>query len=199
MKEQYLNLKNENEKLKDSAGTSNRGKISLIEKISFLFKYKKYFDKYGKDNVFRHVEIKKTPGSYFEIGSNCTFDNRCVFLLTKPSPKLCIGSNVTIGRNTIVSIKGQCCIGDFTLIGPFVQITDNNHSIKRNNLIKYQLSSIENVDIGEDCWIGSGAKILAGVTIGNGAVIGANAVVTHDIPPFAIAVGVPARVIKYRE
>ena len=58
---------------------------------------------------------------------------------------------------------------------------------------------IKPVTIGCDCWIGSGARILAGVTIGNGAVIGANAVVTHNIPDFALAVGVPARVIKYRE
>ena len=79
-----------------------------------------------------------------------------------------------------------------------VQITDNNHTTDGNNLIKYQLSTIKSISIGQDCWIGSGAKILAGVTIGNGAVIGANSVVTKDIPPFAIAVGSPARVIKYR-
>lgn len=70
---------------------------------------------------------------------------------------------------------------------------------KGDNLIKYQRSSIKRVDIGQDCWIGSGARILAGVSIGNGAVIGANAVVTKDVSPFAVVGGCPARIIKFRE
>jgi len=52
--------------------------------------------------------------------------------------------------------------------------------------------------IGHDVWIGHGVTVTAGVTIGTGACIGAGAVVTREIPPYAIAVGVPARVIKYR-
>lgn len=122
-----------------------------------------------------------------------------MLLLTKPHPELHIGNFVTIGRGTIISVKDKLCIGDYTLIGPNVQITDNNHSTRRDNLIKYQRSVIKPIIIGQDCWIGSGAKVLAGVTIGNGAVVGANAVVTHDVPPFAIVGGVPAKVIKYRE
>ncbi len=52
--------------------------------------------------------------------------------------------------------------------------------------------------IEDDCWLGFGVKVLDGVTIGKGSVIGAGAIVTKDIPPFSIAVGVPARVIKSR-
>ncbi len=52
--------------------------------------------------------------------------------------------------------------------------------------------------IGNDVWIGRGATIMGGVRIGNGAVIGANAVVTRDVPPYAVAVGSPARIVKYR-
>jgi len=55
-----------------------------------------------------------------------------------------------------------------------------------------------NVVIGNDVWIGYGAIILSGVTIGDGAVIGAASVVTHDVPPYAIVVGNPAKIIKYR-
>lgn len=145
------------------------------------------------------MTVNKTDGAYLKLGDGCTIDKGATLLLTKPNPKLIIGDNVTIGMGSIISVKATCTIGSYTLIGPYVQITDNNHSTARNNLIKFQRSQIKPVTIGCDCWIGSGARILAGVTIGNGAVIGANAVVTHDIPDFAIAVGVPARVIKYRE
>ena len=52
------------------------------------------------------------------------------------------------------------------------------------------------VSVGDDCWIGAGATILAGTTIGNGCTIGAGAVVTRDIPAFSVAYGVPARVVQ---
>jgi acetyltransferase-like isoleucine patch superfamily enzyme len=55
-----------------------------------------------------------------------------------------------------------------------------------------------NVVIGHDAWIGLGALIMSGVTIGNGAVIGARSVVTRDVPPYAVVGGVPAQVIKFR-
>jgi len=68
------------------------------------------------------------------------------------------------------------------------------------NMLCGQEESLENGDIiiKDDVWIGAQATIMSGVTIGQGAVIGAKALVTHDIPPYAIAVGIPAKVIKYR-
>ena len=149
--------------------------------------------------VRSNVKVKKTDGGILELGNYVTIDEGARILLTKPSPLLYIGDYVTIGQHVIITAKSEMHIGAYTLIGPYVQITDNNHTTRRDNLIKYQLSTIKPVNIGSDVWIGSGAKILAGVSIGNGAVIGANSVVTHDIPDFAIAVGCPAKVIKYRE
>jgi len=55
------------------------------------------------------------------------------------------------------------------------------------------------VNIGSDVWIGAGCKILGGVTIGNGCIIGAGSVVIKDLPPYSISVGNPAKVLKYRE
>lgn len=154
----------------------------------------------GSNNTIRKgVRISKTDNAVLNLGSNSVIDESAVLLLTKPAPCLEIGDYVTIGRGTIISIKDTLSIGDYSLIGPYVQITDNNHSTKRGNLIKYQKATIKPIVIGQDCWIGSGARILAGVTIGNGAVVGANAVVTKDVPPFAIVAGVPAKLIKYRE
>lgn len=198
--EKYNNIHDLNAGLTDKAGTSNfwrRG--GLLRVRNHLFQ-KKYFNSFGENNVFKQgVTIKKTDGAVLEIGSNCTFDAGATILLTKPAPKLYIGDSVTIGMGTILSAKNVMHIGSYTLIGPYVQITDNNHSTDRENLIKFQRSKIKPIQIGADVWIGSGARILAGVHIGDGAVIGANAVVVRDIPDFAIAVGVPARVIKYRE
>jgi len=54
------------------------------------------------------------------------------------------------------------------------------------------------VTVGHDCWIGTGAVIMGGVTVGTGAVVAARAVVTHDVPPYAIVAGVPARIVRYR-
>ena len=119
--------------------------------------------------------------------------------LTLPEPKLIVGNDVVIGRNSIIASKKGIKIGDFTRIGPFVQIIDHDHSFKKNQLIMNQPAKISEVQIGEDVWIGSGAKILKGVNIGNGAVIGANTVVTKDIPDYAIVGGIPAKIIKFRE
>lgn len=85
------------------------------------------------------------------------------------------------------------------MIGSDVQIIDHGHGMRRDTSIRLQKAEIGTVEIGNDVWIGAGAKILVNVKIGNGAVIGANAVVTSDIPEYAIAVGSPARVVKYRE
>ena len=55
------------------------------------------------------------------------------------------------------------------------------------------------IHIEEDAWIGAHAVILPGVTVGRGAVVGAGSVVTHDVPPYAIVAGVPARILRYRD
>lgn len=91
-------------------------------------------------------------------------------------------------------------IGDNTSIAANCYIIDSNHGIEKGKLIREQKSAVKGpVVIGEDVWLGAGVKVLSGVHIGNGAVIGAGAVVNSDIPENAVAVGVPARVIRYRK
>lgn len=99
----------------------------------------------------------------------------------------------------MITAKNLIRFGDNVLIGAYVQIIDHNHGVKVGKIIRDQSAEIGEVVIGNDVWIGAGAKVLMNCHIGDGAVIGANAVVTGDIPPNAIAVGIPARVIKYRE
>ena len=92
---------------------------------------------------------------------------------------------------------GLVTIGDHVEIGPNVSIITGEHfteiNARRENRGKEFTSEVV---IGNDCWIGANVTILAGVTIGEGCTIGAGAVVKREIPPFSIAVGVPARVIK---
>lgn len=91
-------------------------------------------------------------------------------------------------------------IGNYVIIGPYVHISDMVHEYEYYNIpIKLQglRKAYENKVIIEDgAWVGAGVRIVGNITIGYGAVIGANAVVTKDIPDHSVAVGVPARVIK---
>ncbi len=107
-------------------------------------------------------------------------------------------------------------IGKFCSIAAYTRINPGNHPTWRvtqhhstYRRIQYGFDIVDDVEffewrkkhrcvLGHDVWIGHGVTVMAGVKIGTGAVIGAGAVVTKDIPPYAIAVGVPARVIKYR-
>ncbi len=100
---------------------------------------------------------------------------------------------------------GNAIIGNYCSFGPDVKIGQSQHSI--NYYTTYQKISKKCINhsmirqpaiIENDVWIGANTVVMQGVKIGNGAVIGANAVVTRDVPEYAIAVGVPAKVIKYR-
>ena len=96
----------------------------------------------------------------------------------------------------------ELIIGDNLLTGSYVSIIDNNHG--KNKTIEEMmvppserdLYSKGPIHIGNNVWIGDKASIFGGVTIGDGAIIGANSVVTHDIPAYSVAVGNPAKVIR---
>jgi len=123
-----------------------------------------------------------------------------------------IRKNVSIGDfsyvepyTTIVSanIGKFCSIGRCCQIGPWEHPMDyisTSPEILRKILGKTELYSDipARAQIGNDVWIGSNSVIMGGVNVGNGAVIGAGAVVTKDVPDYAIVVGVPAKIIKYR-
>jgi galactoside O-acetyltransferase len=104
-----------------------------------------------------------------------------------------------IGPNVCIAGPGNIKIGKRCMIAANSGIYANNHNFTNPILpIKYQGVSRKGIVIEDDCWLGHGVTVLDGVTIGKGSVIGAGAVVTKDIPPFSVAVGTPARVIKSR-
>jgi virginiamycin A acetyltransferase len=125
---------------------------------------------------------------------------------TKPNSKFDKSSD--IGMHTYIGAGGfitKSTIGNYSTIANNVFIGQWEHDYKQialsgqlYNFNSYEKYTQDTCIIGNDVWIGVGAIVLRGVTIGDGVVIGANSVVTKDIPDYAIAVGSPAKVIKYR-
>lgn len=111
------------------------------------------------------------------------------------------GKHISVGRDVFINynltVLDVCAvdIGDRTLIGPNVSIYAAGHPIApEDRATQWEYGAP--VHIGKDVWLGGSCVILAGVTIGDGAVVGAGSVVTRDIPPNTIAVGNPARVVR---
>lgn len=137
-------------------------------------------------------------GEGFSIGRNSIIE--CTGVIRELGEKLTFGKNVGIAANAFISMRGSVSIGDNTIFGPNVAIHAENHNYNDiNTPIRLQGATRKGIKIGNDCWIGSGVKILDGVEIGDGCVIAAGAVVNKDIPPYSIAGGVPAKVIKSRK
>lgn len=115
--------------------------------------------------------------------------------------KITIGDTCYFGEYNHITSANHIAIGHHLLTGRWVTITDNGHGDTSPEQLR--LSPIERpivskgaVTIGNNVWIGDKATILPGVTIGDGAVIAANTVVTKDVPAYSVAAGNPARIIK---
>lgn len=111
---------------------------------------------------------------------------------------LTIGADTSLNKGTVVSALAQVVIGQGCRIAENVSIRDNDHRVALDSPIKDSGFVVQPVSIGDNVWIGRNATIRLGVTIGSGAVVGAHSFVNSDIPPFAIAVGTPARVMRSR-
>lgn len=139
-----------------------------------------------------------TVGNNFSLGRNSIIE--CTGVIRELGEELIIGDNVGIAANAFIAMRGKVEIGSNTIFGPGVSIHAENHNFSDvDKPIKLQGATRKGVKIGEDCWIGSKAVILDGVTIGSHSIIAAGAVVTKDIPEYCIAGGVPAKVIKMRK
>lgn len=116
-------------------------------------------------------------------------------------PSLIIETGVIIGDDCHITASNNVVIKDHVLLGKKVTITDNAHGdinldIMQTSPSRRPLVSKGPVVIGSRVWIGDKATVLPGVTIGEGSIIGANAVVTKDVPAFSVAVGIPAVVVR---
>lgn len=110
-----------------------------------------------------------------------------------------MGDNSNLGINC--KVRGPLVIGRDVMMGPNCVIITSNHrsSDTSVHMIEQGYEEPKQVTISDDCWIGINVVIVPGVTIGEGSIIGAGAVVTKDVPPYSIVGGVPAKVIKSRK
>jgi len=114
--------------------------------------------------------------------------------------QLSIGDHVVIGMHSHLIASGSIRIGSNVMTGPMCYIGGSRHGISRNGIpmIDQDTTTRGPTIIEDDVWLGSSVSVLDGVHIGKGAVVGTGAVVTKDVPPYAIVGGVPAKVIEYR-
>lgn len=156
-----------------------------------------------------HCLLKGDSLKNVKIGSGCYIDAynviECSARLEKDgkviTPELTIGSGCNLGEYNHITAVNRIVIGDNLLTGRFVLISDNSHgSFEMEELnihpSRRQIVSKGEVVIGDNVWIGDKVSVLPGVHIGNGCIIGANSVVTHDVPAYSIAAGNPAKVLK---
>jgi acetyltransferase-like isoleucine patch superfamily enzyme len=117
------------------------------------------------------------------------------------SERITLGSGVHVGERSSLwagNTRGRIVVGDKALLGPEVFVTASDYGIAWGAPIMDQATVETDVVIGSDVWLGVRATVVAGVRIGDGAVVAAGAVVTSNVPPGAIVGGVPARVIGWR-
>ncbi|MEM7127360.1 MAG: acyltransferase [Chloroflexota bacterium] len=154
-------------------------------------KYRYLFRCVGPGTIVgRWVEIVNT--SNVEIGSHCLFQDG-VYMRAGNQGWISIADRAALNSYSKLFGHGGIEIGEEAQVGPGSLITTTDHDYYDQNLE----TTFKQVTIGRRVWLGANVTVLPGVTIGEYAVIGAGAVVNRDIPPYAVAVGVPARVIKY--
>lgn len=142
------------------------------------------------------------------IGNNCLVMGR---LISRCGGRIIIGDNCYIGGDSLVGASDLISIGNYAMIAANVRIYDNNNHPTdpqrrlqmsesgdyAGELWSWKYASSEPVIIDDNVWIGECSTILKGVHIGKGAVIGCCAVVTKDVPAYAMVVGNPGRIVKY--
>jgi acetyltransferase-like isoleucine patch superfamily enzyme len=200
------------------------GLLSFIPgALGFLLRktfYKSLFAEMDGGVVIGSYVTLRCPGRV-SLGKNVFIDNNAVLDAKGVESQIRLGESVLVGKDAVlsclsskiilgedVSIGPYCFIraglapvkiGSFVTIGAHTAIVSGNPSYDRRDIpIKKQIGSTQGVTVGDDVWMGVGVRIVDGVKIGNGSVIGVGAVVIEDVPEFAIAAGVPARIIGYR-
>ena len=165
-------------------------------------KNKLIFGECGKD-VYIHSGGRIVRPRFISIGDHVRIGKN-TDILVHPKHQdlkefiLKIGNNVHIGNYNIIAARNSVVLEENILLGPGVIIIDHSHHYENVEIpVKAQeVTEGGPVRIERDCWIGANVFVFPNVTVGRHAVIGANSIVNRDIPPYSVAVGAPAKVIK---
>ena len=150
--------------------------------------------------LFEYLIREYDKTRFASIGKDTYIGHNCIFSF----PTISVGNHTYIASNCVFqSTHGKIEIGNHVMFGPGVHIHGGNHIIDTVGVymdeVKKKVGDDEPVNIGDDVWIGANAMIVGGgINIGRGAVIGAGSVVTKDVLPYSVMVGVPAKCIKMR-
>ncbi len=174
----------------------------------------------GRNVVFGQHVVLRHP-SKIRVGDNVVIDDNCLLDAKGDSNEgITIGSGVFVGRNTILSCKNgdirlgdranlgfncevfsasRVVLGEDALLAAYCYVIGGDHDFSdTSKAVLEQSRRSAGVVIGSGVWMGAGVKVLDGVRIGPHAIVGAGAVVREDVPEYAIAVGMPARVVGRR-
>jgi len=153
-----------------------------------------FYHKKGKHaSVRRSTRMDVVPFNKFELGDFSTIEDFCT--INNGVGHVIIGNESRIGMSNV--IIGPVTIGNAVIFAQNIVMSGLNHSYEDISLpISKQKETTALIIVEDECWIGANAVITAGVTIGKHSVVAAGSVVTKNIPPYSVAVGNPARVIK---
>lgn len=183
---------------------SYRNFNNMIADGYYTARWKNRFRFFGKGSRIRNNCEILNPED-ISIGNNVLINPYCMIESWRKNEfkhgSITIGNNCNLGEYTHITTTNNIVIGDNLLTGRFVLITDNSHGLNDGSDadIAPNLRAVISkgpIVIGDNVWLADKVVVLPGVSIGNGAIIAANAVVTHSIPDYAVAAGVPAKVIK---
>jgi acetyltransferase-like isoleucine patch superfamily enzyme len=181
-------------------------KLSMYKNMFYSLLVKRELKKCGINFTICHP-FNIVGARYISIGDNfqafarLRLDAVDKYLGKEYHPEIIIGNNVNINFDCHIACINNITIGNNVLFSSKVFITDHFHGEVTREALKVPpserlLFSKGPVIIEDNVWIGESAAIMPGVTIGHNSIIGANAVVVHDVPPYAIVGGVPGRVLK---
>jgi len=181
----------------DKASTRYYSYFELfLSKIKLL----KFFNKItvGKAVIIsKNVEIKITDNGKLILGDHTVIAKDASIILTKPKPLIEISRNVLIGNGSLIFAKKKIKIGKNTRIGCYTTIRDHIHkNVGSKNTVNNSRSTIKEVIIGQNVWIGNYCTIFPGVKIGDNATISTYSLVMNDVSPNTLVAGQPARFIK---
>ena len=177
----------------------SNNKINELLKCSLGYMKCKWNKIYCKGNCFVGLHVKITNLGVSQFGNGVTIRSYS-FLSVNPSASLRIGANSEIGGYSVIASHFNIVIEDGVLTGPHVFIADYNHEYRNPQIPVYLQGEMapkdSHVFIGRGSWIGTNVVIVGKVHIGRQCVIGANSVVTKDIPDYCVAAGIPCRIIR---